>query len=87
MSGLLYKTLTTVYSKNVTRCLSLLKKAHKLTYSSLHPGNNKQNVKLALAIFDEATIAAVKSYFPDRKDYFIVAHQISCKRHLKNMLL
>ena len=46
-----------------------LKKAHKLSYSALHPGNNKQNVKLALAIFDEATIAAIRSYFPDRTDF------------------
>ena len=43
-----------------------LKKAHKLTYTSLHPGNNKQNVSLVQAIFDESTIAAVKSYLPER---------------------
>ena len=45
-----------------------LKKAHKLSYRSLHPGNNKQNVTLALSIFDETTIAAIKSYFPERDD-------------------
>ena len=45
-----------------------LKKAHKLTYTSLHPGNNKQNVSLAQAIFDESTIAAAKSYLPERHD-------------------
>ena len=45
-----------------------LRKAPKLTYSALHPGNNKQSVPLALAIFDETTIAAFKSYFPERKD-------------------
>ena len=32
-----------------------LKKAHKLTYRSLHPGNNKQDVNLALNIFHETT--------------------------------
>ena len=52
------------------RCCSprKFKKTFKLTYSALHPENNKQNVPLALAIFDETTIAAFKSYFPERKN-------------------
>ena len=41
-----------------------LRKATKLTYEVLHPGHNKQNVNLALAIFHDTTIAAIKSYFP-----------------------
>ena len=45
-----------------------LRKAPKLTYKSLHPHNNKQDVQRALAIFDESTIAACHSYFPDRAD-------------------
>ena len=45
-----------------------LRKAHKLTYRSMHPGNNKQSVNLALSIFHESTIVARKSYFPERKD-------------------
>ena len=45
-----------------------LRQANKLTYSSLHPSNNKQSVPLALAIFDEKTVAAVKSYLPERPD-------------------
>ena len=45
-----------------------LRKAYKLTYKALHPGNNKQNVDLALAIFHETTIAACQSYLPQRKD-------------------
>ena len=45
-----------------------LKKAPKLNYQVLHPGNNKQESKLAAAIFDETTIAAVKCYFPERLD-------------------
>ena len=45
-----------------------LRKAPKLSYRALHPGNKKQNVPLALAIFDETTIAAIKDYFPDRND-------------------
>ena len=45
-----------------------LKKAPKITYQATHPGNNKQSVPLALAIFNETTTAAVLSYFPQRKD-------------------
>ena len=43
-----------------------MRKAPKLTTKVLHPGNCKQNVPNALAIFDETTIAAVKSYFPEK---------------------
>ena len=45
-----------------------LRKARKLSYKALHPGNNKQDVGLALSIFDEGTIAAFQSYFPERDD-------------------
>ena len=45
-----------------------LKKAPKLTYKALHPENNKQNVDLALAIIHDTTIAAMKNYFPKKKD-------------------
>ena len=45
-----------------------LRKAPKLTYGTLHPGNNKQNVQLALNIFHETTIASIQSYFPNRND-------------------
>ena len=45
-----------------------VRKASKLTYSALHPGNNKQNVPLPLAIFDETTNAAFKSFFLVRKN-------------------
>lgn len=50
------------------RLQSNLKKAHKLSYQALHPGNNKQSVSLALGIFHETTRAACNSYFPDRQD-------------------
>ena len=56
-----------IYDKDIT-LNGNLRKAPKLNYQALHPGNNKQNVGLALAIFDEKTIAACKSYFPLRKD-------------------
>ena len=42
-----------------------LKKAFKLSAQTLHPGNNKQSVPLALNIFDETTSAAIISYFPN----------------------
>lgn len=45
-----------------------LRKAPKLSYKCLHPGNNKQKTNLALGIFHETTIAACKSYSPERKD-------------------
>ena len=34
----------------------------------MHSSNNKQCVNLVLAVFDETTIAAIKSYLPERKD-------------------
>ena len=45
-----------------------LRKAPKLSHKCLHPGNNKQNTSLALGIFHETTIAACRSYFPERND-------------------
>ena len=36
--------------------------------SALYPYKNKQNVNLALAIFDESTIAAAKCYISERSD-------------------
>ena len=45
-----------------------LRKAHKLSYKALRPGDNKQSVPLALAIFDPTTFAALESYFSDRMD-------------------
>ena len=41
-----------------------LNKASKQSYQVLHPGNNKQNVSLALSIFDEK-ITASSCYVPD----------------------
>ena len=45
-----------------------LRKASKLSYRALHPGDNKQSVPLALAIFDPASSAAILSYYPERQD-------------------
>ena len=45
-----------------------MRKAPKLSYQALHPGNNKQNVPLAIALVYETTVAAAKSYFSERPD-------------------
>ena len=45
-----------------------LRKAPKLSYQALHPGNNKQNVSPAIGVFHETTIAAWQNYFPQRND-------------------
>jgi hypothetical protein len=45
-----------------------LKAAPKLRSKVLHPGNCKQNVPVALAIFHESTSAGIKYHFPDRDD-------------------
>ena len=45
-----------------------LRKAPKLSYTALHPADKKQNVGLALALFHDTTIAACRSYFPERCD-------------------
>ena len=42
-----------------------LKKALKLSHATLHPGNNKQSVPLALNVFHGTTSAAIISYFPN----------------------
>ena len=47
-----------------------LRKAPKLTTKVLHPGNCKQNVPTALAIFYETTTAAIQSYFPVESSTF-----------------
>ena len=45
-----------------------LRKAPELSYQALHPGNNKQNYPPARALFRDTTIAAAKSYYPNRED-------------------
>lgn len=45
-----------------------LKLAPKLSYRALHPGDNKQNVALALSIFHRTTSAAIRDYFPENED-------------------
>ena len=56
-----------VYEED-TKLKANLRKAPKFTYKVLHPGHNKQNVNFVLAIFHDITVAAIKNYFPFRKD-------------------
>ena len=51
-----------------TKLDARLRKAHKINPNVLHPGQNKQDVSRALAIFHETTSAVIKSYFPHRQD-------------------
>ena len=61
---ILWKLFYDVYEKD--SCLqSNLRKAPKINSKTLYPGNNKQNVSLALNVFDETTVAGILSYFPD----------------------
>ena len=45
-----------------------MKAAPKITAKVLHPDNCKQDVPVALAIFDRSTSAAIKYYFPQKSD-------------------
>ena len=62
-----WKDLYDIYGKDKGWSANL-NKAPKLSYQVLHPGNNKRNVPLALAIIHETTIAPTGSYFPTRSD-------------------
>ena len=62
MPGITWKILRDVYDKD-ENLPGNLKKAYKLTYKSLHPGES-----LALSIFDATTSAAIKSYYLERYD-------------------
>ena len=46
------------------KLLGNLRKAPKLTFKTLHPGDNKQDVSRALNVFHPSTSAAIEDYFP-----------------------
>ena len=54
-----------------------LRAASKLSTKVLHPGNCKQSVPVALAIFDPSTRAAILKYFPNAQDSADFLHLIS----------
>ena len=60
-----WKLFHDVYEKD-EKLQSNLRKAPQISAKVIHPGNNKQSVPLALAIFHETTSAAITSYFPER---------------------
>ena len=53
-----------VHEHDIKEC-GKLRKATKINYSVLHPGNKKLSVSLALAIFDPTTTTAISSYHPE----------------------
>lgn len=65
-----------VYEKDLN-LQAHLRSAPKLSASVLHPGNCKQSVPVALAIFDPTTIAAIRKYFPEREDAAGFLHLIN----------
>ena len=62
-----WRLLHEVYEKD-EQLEANMKAAPKLTAKVLHPGNCKQNVPVALAIFDRSTSTAIKHYFPQKTD-------------------
>ena len=61
-----WKLLHDVYDRD-QQLAAYLRKA-RLSYRSLHPGDNKQSVPLALTIFDRSTAVGITEYFPESKD-------------------
>ena len=61
-----WSDLHSIYDQ-VSKLPANLRTANKLTYRAMLPGSNKQSVNLALSTFHESTIAASKSYYPERK--------------------
>ena len=45
-----------------------MKNAFNLSHATLHPGNNKRSVPLALNVFHGTTSAAIISYFPNETE-------------------
>ena len=62
-----WKLLHEVYDKD-EKLSANMKKAFKLSYKAMHPGDNEQNVPLPLATFDQSTSAAIEGYYPNRLD-------------------
>ena len=65
-----------VHTKD-SQCQANLRAAPKLTKTVLHPGNCKQSVPVALAVFDPTTRAAILQYCPlaqDAADFLKLFH-------------
>lgn len=62
-----WKCFYDVYEKD-KKIQSNLRAAPQLSTNAIHPGNCKQSVPAALAIFHPSTSAAIIYYFPEKKD-------------------
>lgn len=62
-----WKLFHDVYEKDCSLDANM-KAAQMLNANALHPGNCKQSVPPALAIFHPTTSAAIETYFPDQKN-------------------
>ena len=54
-----------VYERYMENIQGHIRKVTKITYQATHPRNNKQSVQLALPVFHETVIVAIKSHFPN----------------------
>ena len=50
-------------------CQENLRTVPKLQAKFTHPGSLKQNVFVAIAIFDPSTLSTIKHYFPENADF------------------
>ena len=62
-----WKIFHDIHEKDQALINTNLRKAPRISYKTLHPGDNKQNVQYALNVFHETTSAAITSYFPTNK--------------------
>ena len=62
-----WRLLHEVYEKD-QKLEANLRAAPELSAKVLHPGNCKQNVPVALAIFSRSTATGIRHYFPDKAD-------------------
>ena len=74
--GISWSLLHRVHEKDRENSVNL-RAAPKLSTTVLHPGNCKQSVPVALAIFDPSTRAAILKYFPAAQDSADFIHLIS----------
>ena len=58
----------------------------KLMYSSFYPGNNKQNVELTIAIYQETNVAVCQSHFPERPDVDSFLNLLMCRSLISNSI-
>ena len=75
-NGCTWDDLKRIYESNA-KLAANLQKTPKLIFRALYPNNKKQNVGLALNIFDESTIAAAKYYVHNQKNALSFLHLVN----------